>query len=255
MTGRRRRWGVRSVLGTAVLFAVVLACVRLGFWQLDRLQQRRALNARVAARLEAPPLESVAALADTAASLYRHVRLAGRYDDAHSIVLPGRSYQGVPGVHLLTPLRLDSGLAVLVNRGWVASADAATIPLDSFPANPPGEAPPARVTGLALPLPLSVRSPAVAGDSGFRRVWYHLDLRALQAQFPYRLAPVELQLLPAAGAPTHPTRLPPPALDEGPHLSYAIQWFSFAAIGVTGWLALLRRSRRERDRDLAGRPE
>lgn len=252
MIPRRRRWRARTVIGTAVLLSAVLACIRLGFWQLDRLRQRRALNEQVAGRLREPVLQGAGALADTARSLYRRVALAGQYDDPRSIVLPGRSLEGVPGVHLLTPLRLGPDEAVLVNRGWVPSPDAATIPLDSFPAAPPGT-PEVRLTGLVLPLPFSARAAApTSADSGFRQVWYRLEPRALQAQFPYRLLPVQVQLLPSLAAPRFPARLPPPALDEGPHLSYAIQWFSFAAIGTIGWLALARRARQNRDHDRAG---
>ena len=238
----RRRPTPRAVLGTVALLAAVLVCVRLGFWQLDRLQQRRALNARVAERMAAPALEGAGALADTARSLYRRVALTGQYDDARSIILPGRSLRGTPGVHLLTPLRIRSDEAVLINRGWVPAADGATIPVDSFPAAPAGPAE-VRLTGLAVPLPVSDR-PAGTGAGEFRQVWYRVNFQALQAQFPYHLLPVQLQLLPSPGTPPYPARLDPPALDAGPHLSYAIQWFSFAAIGVIGWLALVRRSRR-----------
>jgi surfeit locus 1 family protein len=231
------------VLGTALLIAAVLACIRLGFWQLDRLQQRRLVNARVAERMQAPPLRDRAALTDTATSLYRTAVFTGRYDDARSIVLPGHSLDGAPGVHLLTPLLLAQDDAILVNRGWVPSPDAATIPVDSFPASPTGRE--LRVGGLLLPLPESAAELEPSGrETGFRRVWYRMDAAALQAQFPYRLLPLQLQLLPAPDAPPWPARLQPPELTGGPHLSYALQWFGFAAIGIVGWLAMLRRSRR-----------
>jgi len=230
------------VFGTVVLLAVVAACVRLGFWQLDRLRQRRELNAGMAARLEAPTVQLPTAPPDTAGFLFRHLEVTGRYDDARSIVLPGRSFQGVPGVHLLTPLVVDPADAVLVNRGWVPAADGATIPLDSFPTSAPGAE--VHLQGLLLPLPFSTRpaEAASAADTLFRRIWYHLERHRLQAQFPYHLAGAELQLLPATGDAAFPRPLPPPALDEGPHLSYAIQWFSFALIGIVGWLALALRS-------------
>src|SRR5699024_6312310 len=117
-----RRFRTADVLGTVGVLVVALVCVRLGAWQLDRLQQRRAVNARVAERLQQPPLPSAATLTDTAAAHFRHVRLAGRFDDARSIILPGRSLRGAPGVHLLTPLLLSADTAVLVNRGWVPAA-------------------------------------------------------------------------------------------------------------------------------------
>ena len=236
-TARITRGGL---LATLLLLVVVLVCVRLGFWQLARRQERSLLNQRVAARMDQPPLGDPAALADTAASLYRIGALAGDYDVERSIVLPGRSLRGAPGVHLLTPLRITPDRAVLVNRGWVPAADGASIPMDSFPL----QARAAR--GLVLPFPAGrERAPVhdAVADSGFRVTWFNVDPAALRAQFPYELMPFMLQLLPEPGAPRYPRRLEPPALDAGPHLGYAIQWFGFAIIGVIGWLALLRRGR------------
>lgn len=238
-----RRFTTAGMIGTLLVAAVVLVCVRLGFWQLERRDERLALNARIAERQQLPPLASLSSLTDTAQSLYRIAAFPGHYDVARSIVLPGRSLRGVPGVHLLTPFLVAGDAAVLVNRGWVSAADGATIPLDSFPVGDRA------VRGLVLPFPgfgasLSPRQRA-PGDS-FRTVWYTIDAEALRAQYPYALLPVVVQLLPEADAPRAPRRLEPPPLDQGPHLSYAIQWFSFALIGILGWLALYRRSRRPR---------
>lgn len=235
-----RRVTRAGVIASLALLAVVLACVRLGFWQLSRRAERLALNERIAARMQQPPLADAAALADTARSLYRMAEFQGEYDVARSIVLPGRSFNGVPGVHLLTPLRRGSR-ALLVNRGWVPAADGATIAPDSFPITDRA------ARGLVLPFPGRPQSLApvrdAVADSGFRRVWFTIDPAALRAQFPYELLPFTLQLLPAPDAPRYPHRLDPPPLDQGPHLSYAIQWFSFALIGIIGWLAVLRRGR------------
>lgn len=235
------RFSPAGLIGSLLLLAVVLTCLRLGFWQLDRRQQRIAVNQHIAARMELPPLASAAALDDTAA-VYRRAAIAGSYDVARSIVLPGRSLMGAPGVHLVTPLRIDATRALLVNRGWVPAPDGATIAVDSFPITADG------ARGLLLPFPGSGSEPGpvrdALADSGFRRVWFTLDAAALRAQFPYELAPVMLQQLPQPGGSGYPRPVEPPALDQGPHLSYAIQWFSFAAIGVIGWLALLLRGRR-----------
>jgi surfeit locus 1 family protein len=76
-------------------------------------------------------------------------------------------------------------------------------------------------------------------------VWYAIDEAALRRQFPYRLLDVQLQLVPDDSRGL-PRRLPAPTLDEGPHIGYAIQWFSFAAIAVIGWIVLLGRDHRNR---------
>lgn len=261
-----------GLAGTLVLAVVIVFFVRLGFWQLSRLDERRALNESVAARLDAPAITDAAELEDTTGLGYRTATVSGRFDGERSIVLPGRSYRGVPGVHLLTPLRLDGrNDAVLVNRGWVPSADAATIDVADFytsgditirglvlpfPGAAQSLAQRPRVESEAAPGSTSPRASRTAADAAsgsgsgnaFRRVWFTVDEDRIRGQYPYRLLPALVQQLPAAAgqAPRYPRQLDPPPLDEGPHLGYALQWFSFALIGVLGWVALALRGRRPR---------
>src|SRR5919202_1288184 len=95
----------RLVIFVALALAGAALFVRLGFWQLSRLHQRRQRNALVMARLASPPVEWNALPHDTAAR-YRRVRIAGRPDYDHEIVLVGRPREGSPGVNLVTPLRV-----------------------------------------------------------------------------------------------------------------------------------------------------
>src|ERR1043166_3394901 len=108
-----------------VVLAVVVAtiCVGLGVWQLQRLKGRRARNAVLAARLALPPLDGDRKLR-VARARGRHVTAHGGCDFADERTWPGRSFEGTPGVALITPLRLADGSAVLVDRGWVYSPDA-----------------------------------------------------------------------------------------------------------------------------------
>jgi surfeit locus 1 family protein len=226
---------VRGIIGTSLVFAIAAGFVSLGFWQLDRREQRQAVNEVLTSRMEAPPLGILASLSDTSGLRFRRAHAAGVWDGDRSIVLPGRSYQGVPGAHVLTPLRLPSGSGVLVNRGWVPAPDGATV--DSTILVIRGET---RAEGWIEAFPgrdasLARRAGSVAGTGSFRRVWYAIDETALRGQFPYRLLDVTIQLVPSPDAPTYPVRLAAPSLDQGPHLGYAIQWFSFAAIAMIGW--------------------
>jgi surfeit locus 1 family protein len=246
-----------GVIGSVLLLGVVLLCIRLGFWQVERHQQRRALNEAVASRMDLPPLEDLSALQDTAETVYRVVLVRGTFDHERTIVLPGRSFRGVPGVYVLTPLRpFGQADAVLVNRGWAPSADASTVDLSEL--TRPDTA---VVRGLVLPFPDAAHSmaqrepPAQPGREAFRRVWFTIDPAALRAQYPYPLLPALLQDLaepPAGGSrysrmavagPPYPVRLEPPPLDAGPHAGYAVQWFAFGLIGIIGWIALVVRSR------------
>ncbi|HSL71559.1 MAG TPA: SURF1 family protein [Longimicrobiales bacterium] len=218
------------------MLIVVSVCVRLGFWQVDRLQQRQTRNQLQRTRAAAPPFRVGGLSFDTAGMLYHRVWVEGRYDHDRSIVLPGRSLRGVPGVHLLTPLLLGGGSAVLVNRGWVPAADGATVNLDSLRV-PVTE----RVTGLALPFPGSGRIAVARTTDAFQRVWFSPNEAALRSQFPYKLLAIQVQALPDSATPLQaiPVRLGPPELDNGPHLGYAIQWFSFGAIFFIGWISLM----------------
>lgn len=244
-----------GVAGTVVVFLVAAVCVRLGLWQLDRRSERLERNAVVAERMAAPPVILHAPPSDTVGLTHRRAAIEGPVDEDQTIVLAGRSHAGRPGVHIYSPVRLGAG-AVLVNRGWLPAPDAATVELDSI-RRPPGE--PARYEGVLLPFPETTGS----GEStaAFRRTWFRLDGEAIRSQPPYPVTALYLLATvgPEAAGPggaarepaapdggasmatrgSHPLRLAAPVLDPGPHLSYAVQWFSFAAVFLVGWAAVL----------------
>jgi surfeit locus 1 family protein len=205
-----------------LIFAAI--CARLGVWQAQRLRERRAANAVALAARSAPVLSLGSSSPDTDPA-GRRVRARGRYDHAHDIVLRGREYGGVPGVEIVSPLLLDdSAGAVLVNRGFVPTPDAVTVYPDSL--REPGEH---WVEGIALP----IRS---GGGALLQRrdqaSWARLDLAAVRERLPYPIDAFYIQQLPDTALPRFPRRLDPPVLDDGPHLSYAIQWFAFAIIAL-----------------------
>ena len=113
-----RRWWWMTIL----VIAGVAVLIRLGFWQLDRLEQRRAFNATVASRWQQEPFDLVAeGLPDDLKKLeYRRIALDGEFDYDHQIVLKERPRDGAPGVILVTPLVLEDGRAILVAR-WLGS--------------------------------------------------------------------------------------------------------------------------------------
>jgi surfeit locus 1 family protein len=240
---------IRDVLAVAFVLAMCGICVRLGFWQLDRLAQRRARNhaVEVAARMPVLDWDSLTAEAvERQPELFidRHLRAVGSYDPSGEIVLRGRANDGSPGVHLVTPL-VAPGVprALLVNRGWVPSPDAATV--DARPYAEPGTR---TVEGVLLEIPRGTKrggEPArsTAGATSYRR----LDLDVLRRVEPRPIVRLYLQQLPGADSARRrpPIRVPLPPADNGPHLSYAVQWFSFAAIGVIGLIVVFLRRRRE----------
>jgi surfeit locus 1 family protein len=237
----------RGLLAALLALVVAAACVRLGFWQLDRLEGRRARNAAVGAAGALPVLvldsAALAAVADSpAAYVNRRVRVGGTYDPAGEVVLRGRAREGQPGVHLVTPLRVAGGAgAVLVNRGWAPSPDGATV--RRAPLAEPGAR---EVVGLLQEIPVTEDGGQPAAAAGRDTTFRRLDLAAVRARAPYPVLPLYVQQLPDSAAPRDrpPFRVPPPELGEGPHLGYAIQWFSFAAIAVGGLLVVALRRKR-----------
>jgi surfeit locus 1 family protein len=234
----------RAAAASILVLAAAALFVRLGFWQLARLDERRARNEAVRAATHLPPLvlepDSLPALMrEPAAAVHRRARVRGRWEEGE-VVLRGRLESGRPGVHLVTPLRVaDSDVRVWVNRGWVAAPDGATPPARPPPG--PGEV---VVEGLLqrVPQPEGGGEPAVAGDGGVSH--RRLDLALLRERSPGPVLPLYLQQIPGGTSAGPPFAIPPPQLDEGPHLGYAVQWFSFAAIAVGGLIVLVLRAPR-----------
>ncbi|HKK28624.1 MAG TPA: SURF1 family protein [Gemmatimonadota bacterium] len=256
-----------------VVTVVVVTAIftRLGIWQLHRLAERKAENARQVARRDLPPLRipgemgplelplvgaagttggAVGAASDSARRdtlVWRKALLAGRYDYGREIVIRDRSWTGAPGVYLLTPLLVRSGgdsAAVLVLRGWLPSGDA-------FHARLAVGRPDTGARSRAVPTLLLPGHPAeelridtIQGPDGPHPVVAHVDPGRLAGLLPYPIADLYAQVTDSAPPGGYPVRIPLPELGNGPHLSYAIQWFALALISVVGGVIFLRASER-----------
>lgn len=226
---------------TFLAFAAV--CVRLGVWQLDRLAERRASNAAALAQRTLPPL--ALPMPVVAESLVgRSARAVGRYDRAAEIVLRGQVFGGVPGVVLVTPLRLEGAAdtAVLVERGFVPSPDALTVPRDADL----DELGRQEVRGLAFTIGDSADGQPL--EHGGRLTLRRLELASVRPRVPYPVLDVVLRQTPDSSLPAFPRRRAAPPLDEGPHRLYAVQWFAFALTAAVFGGIFLRKA-------MVGRPD
>ena len=189
----------------------------------------------VEARLAMPPVE-LPTEEDPDSLRYRRVSTHGVFDFDREVVVVARSRHGVPAVHVVTPLRLQGGDAVLIERGQALSPDARTVDLSALV-----ESARSSVTGVLVSLELGD-----SGSAGWPRYVRGVNPTELQRFYPYPLFPLVLRRTVApADAPPDLTPVPVPELTNGPHLSYAVQWFSFAAIAIIGsWF--LSRSLRKR---------
>jgi len=240
--GRRWRWMTLAALLTCAI------TVRLGFWQLDRLAQRRASNAQLISRLSAPPLELTATFLASLGSgpaaealVYRPVVVRGTFDFADEVALPNQVWNGQIGLDLLTPLVVEgTDRAVLVDRGWIPATEASPQQWAQYDA-PSGVV---QINGWVHPSRQGSSWPAPGSQPNPRRLVTDLDLAHLQALLHHRLAPLVVAESPAAGDEAGPPphrHLPQPDLSEGVHKIAAIQWFIISGIILVGQVIFVRR--------------
>lgn len=231
----RGRWLPATVVVALATTAMLALCA----WQLGRLEQRRAANAAVLARLNEPALRLDGAPLDADAANLRRAVVRGTFDYEQEIVLRNRTYEEAPGVHLLVPLRISgSEAAVLVDRGWIPFELANAQHRPAFH-NAVGQVEVQGIlrTSQARRNSLSPADPPLGPDRPRLDAWFRVDLPRIQEQVPYRLLSVYLEEeTPAGQAPRWLPRPDPDIrLDEGSHLLYAVQWAAFAGILPAGY--------------------
>jgi len=238
----------------AVVLAGVVLMVAAGFWQLNRLDERKDFNSEVRERSQQAPFELTAVLdeldagtLDPSTAEWLPVTASGTYLPDQVLEF-NNSQGGRAGDNVLTALVLDDNttlnndtdgtddtVTVIVNRGF--------IPLGIDVPEPPAVE--VEIVGYIRPSEARNRGGLTDVDDGepvteIRRI----DIPRLTAQFPGEVAPVFVQLIasePEVG-PGDPSPVVLPELDSGPHLSYAIQWFIFAICVAVGWVLAVRRS-------------
>ena len=215
--------------------AVVGSFVAFGFWQLDRLDGRRESNRLIEDRID-QQIELVGAPdggSDGLSLDYQAATATVRYLEDDFVRVVNRSQGGVAGEYVVAIVELADGSLLAVNRGFVPSN--AAVELEPVPEQA------VEVSGW---LRASVTRGSIgATDIGEGLRLPRLDTEQVAARLGAPLPPVWLQLAPedGTGLVTFPDPVPLPPLDEGPHRGYAIQWFTFATMGVLFYLALLRR--------------
>ena len=238
----RPRW----VLFSAVMLGLVVLMVNLALWQLRRLHERRAMNAEVVAAEHEDPID---ATAPGSIRQWRTLTASGTYDVSQQVLIRNRTYQGQPGFHVVTPLQLADGRALLVNRGWIPLTEDGSTPTPPAPPNGP-----VVVTGRARESQQrgAFFSPRDPPDGTLRQL-YRVDVPRIAQQTPYPLIGdyVELLTTTPAVADPQPVLIPAPELDDGPHLSYAGQWVFFSGCVVAGWILVVRRTVKQRARQAA----
>ncbi len=235
---------------TLLVFAGTALCIRLGIWQLDRLEQRRAFNTQVGSMRAAEMLDLNKELSENISTMeWRAVTVTGEYDFENQVALRNQYNEDQYGYHLITPLQYNPSTgsgqaesAVLVDRGWIP-ADGNSAPEDWRQYDEEGMV---AVTGQ---IRLGQVKPTFGGvadalpESGeMLFVWNNLNLEKISAQLPYPILNIYVQPN-ADGSDTIPPIPFQPVVEitEGSHFGYALQWFTFATILFFGYPFYLRK--------------
>jgi surfeit locus 1 family protein len=233
--------------------ALAAVMIAFGFWQLRRLDERQTRNALIEARGDGPvhPLDEVLSVgadpAEAEAVRYRPVAVVGEYEADSDVVVRNRTYEGQPGSWLLATLRLDSGDAVVVSRGWIP-ATGAQEPTPEMLA-PPG---PVVVEGTLETTQERGRFGSTDPDEGVLQRVARVDVERLADQIDGSTYPAWIQVRQERpDVADLPVPVEPPDLSEGSHFSYAMQWFTFATIALLGYPLVLRRVARQKNGETA----
>lgn len=234
MTGPAASFRGRRLVVLLVTIAGMALTARLGAWQLDRAAQKLALQHDIDERAKLPVLAAGDLGASAQSLLHRRVALHGRWLENATVYLDNRQMNGRPGFFVVTPLVIQGGEAVAVQRGWLPRDvnDRTRLPAV---ATPPGEV---EVRGRIAPPPARLYEFEGAASGAIRQ---NLDLAAYAGEIGVRLPPLSVMQEegPEDGLARQWLR---PAVDVQKHYGYASQWFALCALmaGLYVWFQLLR---------------
>ncbi len=226
IAGFQFRPSLIPTLATLVLFPILIS---LGFWQLDRADQREALQEAFETRGERPPVDLNREAPPEGDTVTRNARAEGTYDDGRQILVDNQTHRSEVGYHVLTPLRLEGrDAALLVDRGWVPGGDdrrrLPDVEVDGDLRTVAGHVDKGPPTGLRL-------GGMADGETGWPLRVQYLDFAELEERLGYPLLPVVLRLDPDAPdgfvrdwGPAYPAGYGPER-----NYGYAVQWFALAA--------------------------
>jgi cytochrome oxidase assembly protein ShyY1 len=228
---RSPRWA--GYLALVIVFAI--ACCALGTWQLNRRAEALAEVARIDANYDAEPIPVAEALPDPsgfdADQRWQVVALSGEYLADEEVVVRNRPFEGSSGFEVITPFRLDDGTVFMVDRGWIAQNSQGR----------PSEAAPPPSGRVEVTARLKAGEDRIAGrtSTGVELATIDLDELAERVEAPTYTGAYGVLVQSGADVDEPPLAAARPIRDEGPHLSYALQWYVFALLGFIGlaWAA------------------
>jgi cytochrome oxidase assembly protein ShyY1 len=233
-----RRWG--GYLTIVIVFAI--ACGLLSWWQWARRADAVAEIERVETNYDAPAedVHEVLPALDSweTEDEWLPVELRGQYLADEQLLVRNRPYSGASGFEVLVPFQLEDGRIFVVDRGWVPIGESVAAP-DAVPPPPSGD-----VTVVARLKPGEPQLPGRTAPEGQLATIHLPSVAALTGAETYTGAYGLLASEDPSPSEARPAAAPKPEADEGPHLSYALQWIAFGILAFIGLFWAIRRERR-----------
>ena len=233
----KRGWLAPTLL-TVICLPILLV---LGFWQLDRAEQKQRRLDRYLARGQLDVLRLPASIVDAEEFVYYRVSASGIYDSDRQFLVDNIILRGRPGYHVITPLRIaGSDTRVLVNRGWVAWGNDRNV-LPQVP--PSGQL--LRVQGRAVvPADDFFALQDESNTNAWDLRWQNLDMNRFSSLAGYPVQPIVILLDPdSTGDVLSREWDAPQNIWIQRHRAYAFQWFALALTLVVLYVFYRRRGR------------
>lgn len=233
----------KRVLASSILLTLAVGMAALGAWQLQRMDEKRAL---IESFDNAPFASLEEALAGD--QRFSRVRVTGRFDPARHVLLDNKILRGQAGVHVFTPFTVFNGTTVLVNRGWKPmSADRSQLP------DIPTPTVPVELNGMLAPPPehrQRLGEPDTLVTDRWPQLVTYLDLETVAAALDTDLPDRVVWLAADHEAGFEGRDWSPATVPAERHRAYAIQWFALSVTALVIWLGMWVRGRRRSASDV-----
>lgn len=214
---------------------MIAAFIALGYWQVNRAEEKTALQDAYDSAGKKPVTEITKQAGDLAQLLYHRVRLVGHFEPQNQILLDNQTHDTTAGFHVLTPIRLaGEGRHVMVNRGWIpGTGNRKVLPMVDTPVEQ------VVISGVVVALPS--RSPLIGDDVKpdveNPLAWFYFDSAYYQQQKNIAIGNYWVQQEPDTEHGFHREWRHYDA-KVSMHIGYAIMWFSFAVIMSVIYLSI-----------------
>lgn len=229
-----------STFSIVLYLVLVTLLLSLGFWQLDRAEQKKVFVRQQQLSADKSLLK-LTEDADLEATRYRKTEITGRYDSTHQYLIDNQIVNGRVGYFVMTPFKVDGlNQSVLVNRGWVAlNKDRRVLPdisIETLKLTITGRINHFPVVGIRL-------AGAEIPTEGWPSVVQVVDSQVLSEKLGYLLFPFQIELDKSMRDGYSRDWRKKSVMPPEKHVAYAVQWFGLALTLTVLFIGFSRKSK------------